>query len=306
MTNTKKGIYLALATALVSGVAVFLSKFATAAVGDSNVFTTAKNIVVALILSLLILTPALWTKLKSLKKGDWIRLAAIGIVGGSIPFLLFFKGLSMSGSVNSAFIHKTLFIWVMLLAIPFLKEKFSRIQLAAFGLLVVGNFLLVGIKSWSFGSADLMILGATLLWAVEYIIAKKVLVRIESKIVAWSRMFFGSIILIGFVLFIGKGAALVSMNTTQWAWIGLISVFLLGYVLTWYEALKLLPASIVTSVLVIASPITTLLNTIFVQHKFSLNQVFGSLIIAVSVGLIYYGFVKFQAQEKLEQVALKN
>jgi len=285
MTNVNKGIYLALGTALISGVSVFISKFAVKAVNDPYIFTTAKNIVVALILSLLILTPAAWSKLRETKRRDWLYLAAIGIIGGSVPFLLFFKGLSLGDAMNAAFIHKTLFIWVALLAMPFLKEKISRLQLAALGLLLIGNFFLGGIDFSAFGRAELLVFIATLFWAVEYVIAKKALDRLDAKVVAWARMFFGAIVLIGFILCKGQGAALVSLSFNQLVWIGLTSLFLLGDVLTWYKALKLLPASIVTCILVIASPITTCLNNIFVQQKYSAEQVIGSLILAIAVSL---------------------
>jgi uncharacterized membrane-anchored protein len=44
-----KGIYFALAAAVISGFAVFLNKFAGKAFGDSGVFTTWKNIPVAIV-----------------------------------------------------------------------------------------------------------------------------------------------------------------------------------------------------------------------------------------------------------------
>jgi len=163
------------------------------------------------------------------------------------------------------------------------------------GLLLVGNLFLGGLNFSAFGKAELLIFLATLLWAVEYVVAKRVLDNLDAVIVAWARMFFGSIVLIGVILFIRQGSALISLNLDQAAWIGLTSVFLLGFVLTWYKALKLLPATIVTCVLVIASPITTCLNNIFVQKKYSVDQVIGSLILVVAVGLTC--FILFRNNE---------
>jgi drug/metabolite transporter (DMT)-like permease len=303
MNKNKRGLYLALGTAFISGFSVFFSSFAAKAVGNPYIFTTAKNIVVALVLSLLILTPIVWGKLKKLKWKDWKVLTLIGLIGGSIPFLLFFKGLTMSSSVNSAFIHKTLFIWVTLLAIPFLKEKISKIQLAALGVLLVGNYLLVGLKYWGFGMADLMILGATLFWSVEYIIAKKALVNIDSTIIAWARMFFGSIIMVAFVLLAGNAGHVATLGLEAWAWIGLTACFLVGYVLTWYKALSLLPASVVTSVLVVASPITTLLNKLFKGGSVTGLQIVGIVLIVAAAGALFYQlFRKPAVSESFEQV----
>lgn len=288
LTTSQKGLYLAYLTAIISGLAVFINKFATKAIADSNVFTTAKNICVALILCFIVLLPSIFPKLKNLTKKDWVNLILIGIIGGSVPFLLFFKGLSMSTAPTAAFIHKTLFIWVAILAIHFLKEKISNIQFAALGLLLLGNFFLGSFSDWRIDRASWLIMAATIFWAIEYIMAKKILVRIDAKIVAWARMFFGSIALIGFIIAIGKGSMLVSLNYHQICWIGLSSILLLGYVLSWYQALKHLPATVVTCLLVIASPITTALNSIFITHKYSLHELIGTFIVLSAAGIIYY------------------
>jgi len=68
-------------------------------------------------------------------------LLLIGLVGGSIPFYLYFEGLSKISAINGAIIHKSLVIWVALLAIPFLKENMSKLQALAVFALFGSNFL---------------------------------------------------------------------------------------------------------------------------------------------------------------------
>ncbi len=46
--------------------------------------------------------------------------------------------------MQAAFLHKTLLIWVGILAVGFLHEKVKLIHIAAVGLLVWGQFVLVG------------------------------------------------------------------------------------------------------------------------------------------------------------------
>lgn len=287
----KKGFVFIICTALISSVSVFLSKFAIQAVGNSHVFTTEKNIIVALVLSIAVLTPFLYKKLKVLKKNEWLKLILIGIIGGSVPFLLFFKAVSVTSSVNAAFIHKTLFVWVSLLAIWFLKEKISRWQYFGLVIILIGNFFLLGFKVTSFGYGEFLALLATLFWAIEFIIAKKVLKTVDPIIVAWARMFFGSIVLIGFVAYIGKVGMLLNITAVQFGWIVLTSILLLGYVLTWYRGLKYLPAGVAASILVIASPLTTLWNNLFIQHSYTGYQTIGSVVIIAGALLTVY-FVK--------------
>ncbi|MBU4421681.1 DMT family transporter, partial [Patescibacteria group bacterium] len=126
-----KGILLALCTALISGFAVFFNKFASAAVGDPYIFTFLKNAPVAILFLAIIFMPRFLKQLKKMDIKQWSYLLLIGLIGGAIPFLMFFKGLTMISSGNAALIHKTLFIWVGILAVVFLKEKFSRYQLLA-------------------------------------------------------------------------------------------------------------------------------------------------------------------------------
>lgn len=297
MTSKQKALLLVFGTALISGCSVFFNSFATKVITNSNVLTTAKNILVALILSLLLLTPIVYKKLKLLQRNDWLKLVLIGLIGGSIPFLMFFKGLSLTSAINAGFIHKTLFIWVTLLAIPFLKEKLSKVQWFALAVLLLGNYFLVGVKTWKFSYADLLILGATLLWAVEFVIAKKILKNIDAKIVSWGRMFFGALFLLGYLALTKQSVGLIALNSTQWLWLTISSAFLLGYVLTWYHALQKLPATVVTSVLVIASPITTALNSIFVTHKYNIQQLSSSVILIIAAIAFTYVFNRLHKTE---------
>lgn len=282
-----KGIYFALLAAAISGAAVFFNKFAGKAFGDSGVFTTWKNIPVAIAFLGIMFFPKFLKELKVLNKTQWIYLALIGAIGGSIPFLMFFKGLAITSAASAAFIQKTLFIWVGLLAFFFLKEKLGRMQILAFGLLFLGNLALGGFSAWKFGAGEALIFGATLLWSIEYILAKKVLAGMSPEIVCWARMFFGSVILVLFLIAAGRGGEILSLNLIQAKWIFISSALLFGYVFAWYKALKLESASLAACFLVPASLITTLLNSIFITGRYSVWQIVASLFFAAALILFY-------------------
>ena len=280
------GLCFVLVAALISGIANFFNKQAINTVGDSFVLTTTKNVLVALILCLTFLLPKIWREARKLTRKQWGLLAAIGLVGGSLPFVLFFKGLALTSAIQASFIHKTLFIWATILAVVLLKEKVARLQLGALVVLLGGNILLDGFNNWHFGWPGLLILLATLLWSCEYIIAKFVLRNVSSWLVAWARMFFGAIVLVVWLIFTGKTSAVASLGGLQWAWIGASAVLLFGYVMTWYAALRREPVSVVASVLVLASPITTLISGV-ATGKFGLRQLAGAVIIGFAVILIW-------------------
>ena len=280
-----KGIYLVLTTAFISGLAVFLNKFAVTFWSNSSVFTTAKNLIVAVLLTSLIILMKKFYELKTLSLKDWWRLIVIGFIGGSVPFLLFFKGLTMASATNAAFIHKTLFIWVALLAIPFLKEKISKLQIFALGLLVFGTYLFAGPLKIKFGSGEFLVFLATIFWAVENIIAKITLRNVSPLTTAWGRMFFGSIFLLIYLVF-SSGLSQIFVPLGGIGWLLLSSAILFGYVITWYTALKSLPATVSTAILVIAAPITALLDSIFVTHYLKPTILISGLIIVLGITLI--------------------
>jgi len=288
----KTGILLALGTATISGFSIFIGKIAVTSVKNPVVFTTLKNSIVAI---LLVGVLVLWKKLpelKSISRSDWIKLILIGIVGGSVPFILFFTGLTLTNAVSAGFIHKMLFVWVALLAIPFLKERLSWIQGAAILLLVGGNIATLGAHSFQFGKGELLILLATIFWAVENIIAKKALANLSSTVVAGARMMFGSIILLGVVALQGNLGLVAGLSGTQWLWTLIPSVLLLGYVLTWYAALKRAPATIVASLLVPASLITNLLSLAFQGSAMTAAQYAGGGLFIIAVGLLVWQGMK--------------
>lgn len=282
---------LALITAVISGTNNFLGKIAVTAVKDPIVFTTLKNVIVAALLVGIILMLGKWREIISLTRGQMFRLLAIGAIGGSVPFALFFTGLMNTSALNAGLIHKTLFVWVLLLAVPFLKERFSWVQWVGVGTLFAANFVVGGFKGFNFNIGELMVLGATLLWAIENVIAKKALKDISSITVASARMVVGSLILFAIVLGRGSTVPLSSLSLEQWGWTLLTSVLLLGYVLAWYTALKYAPATYVAALLVPATLVTNMLTAIFITHTFNGIQLTQMILLAAGAALIVL-FVK--------------
>lgn len=304
--NLKKAILLSFVTAVISGFSIFLnSTYLVKIIKDPYALTSARNILVTVFLSALLLGVSKWIKLSHLTWKQWGQLILIGIIGGSIPFLFFFKGLSISTSaaVNGAFIHKTLFLYVTILAIVFLKEKLSFWQFGALGVLLAGTYLAGGPKNWHFGQGEKFVFIAVILWSIEYIIAKKILKNMPSLVVAWGRMFFGSIILIGFLLFTHKFGNVQSLNPTQWGWLVGTGLLLFGYTITWYTALKYAPATVVTSILTLGFPVTVILNLIFVSHKYDVKQVIGIALIILAAWFIgKIPFIKHDLKENFVRV----
>jgi drug/metabolite transporter (DMT)-like permease len=290
------GLALAFATALTSGVAVFANGYGVTAFGSGGgVYTTAKNLVAAVVL---LLVGAVATKTRS-DEGftrprtgrEWAGLGVVAVIGGSVPFLLFFEGLARASSIQAAFLHKSLLIWVVLLAWPLLGERIGPLQVVAIGLLLVGQAALQGgVGEIGAGGGEVMILAATLLWSVEVIVAKRLLRSgVPVSLVAAARMAVGSAALFTIVAGTGDVAGVVAFGPEQWFAIGITTVLLTGYVLTWFGALKRAPATSVTSVLVVGAVITTMLQTLAVGGVPATSALIGNVILVAGAVVAVVG-----------------
>lgn len=260
---------MAAGTAVISGVAVFANGYGVRAwteISDPTTYTTLKNSVAALVL---LIAAGLLVRLGDAQRIDltqvkrhWLGLSLIAIVGGSIPFVLFFEGLARATSSDAAFIHKTLVIWVAILAVSILRERIGLPHVAAIALLIWGQVALAGgLGAIEFGAGEWMILGATLLWAIETVLVKRVLVSVSSLTVGVARMAGGALLLVLYGLGRGAFSGLAGVTPEHLVWILLTGLTLAAYVGTWFFALARSQAVDVTAVLVGGAIITALLES---------------------------------------------
>ena len=260
--RARTGVWLALVAAIVSGVAVFVNAYGVRAVPDATVYTTAKNLVAAIVLIGLFAAGRSGRAVPvRLTPRRLAGLATVAVVGGSIPFVLFFEGLARASSTQSAFIQKTLVVWVALLAVPLLGERLGPLHVAAIGTLVAGQAVLAGgLDRLRLGTGEWLVLAATLLWAVEVVLARRLLRDVPADVLGVARMGGGVLLLLGWVAVSGRWHAMAGLTISGWAWAALTGVILAGYVALWFAALAAAPAVDVTAVLVVAAVITAVLN----------------------------------------------
>ncbi|MEK7078935.1 MAG: EamA family transporter, partial [Patescibacteria group bacterium] len=118
MKNLKqihKGIILAFLTAIISGFAIFYSKISVAKI-DPLILATTRNSLVGIFFIIYFLATNNLKRLLKLTKKELVLLLGIGVIGGSIPFYLFFTGIKLIGAQSANIIHKSLFIWVAILS----------------------------------------------------------------------------------------------------------------------------------------------------------------------------------------------
>jgi drug/metabolite transporter (DMT)-like permease len=279
---------LVIGTAVVSGFSVYLNDLFVAKI-DPSLFAFLKNTVVALLLGAILLASSHRREIAKLRKSQWLKIALIGLIGGSLPFLLFFWGLSMTSGPLGAFLHKSMFIPIAILAALFLRERPNLPWLIGAFLLLIGNafFLRVGLATFTL--AHWLILAAVVLWSIENILAKRAMEEMSGTIVAFGRMGFGALFIL---LFLGGSGELMKIGTVLTPSNGLAilvsALMLLLYVLTWYNGIAGMRISDAACILLLASPITLLLSTL-AQHKpVTTPQILGALLLVEGLFVILY------------------
>jgi drug/metabolite transporter (DMT)-like permease len=291
LDRRQTGVLLAAMTALISGVSVFVNGYGVRAwteISDPATYTTLKNTGAALILLMAMILVARRRGAGGFgvsQVGEHkVGLVLVAVVGGSIPFVLFFEGLARATSGDAAFIHKTLVIWVAILAVTILRERVGLPHLAALVLLIWGQAAMSGVGAIAFGSGEWMILLATLLWAVETIVAKRLLASVPSLALGVLRMGGGAVVLVLFGVWRGAFSGLAGVTPEHMVWIAVTAVTLAGYVGTWYAALARAQAVDVTAVLVAGALITGVLETGL--RGAELPSAIGVVLIAIGVLLV--------------------
>ncbi|HXQ60179.1 MAG TPA: DMT family transporter [Acidimicrobiales bacterium] len=280
------GVTVAGITALISGLSVFVNSYGVHAIAAPSVYTTAKNVVATLVLASCAMmarpiarrraasgagrfvtvnrptgpgtAPRPW---RTWGPARWIGLAYVGVVGGGIAFVLFFDGLADTTATPAAFWRDTLVLWVALLAIPLLRERPTRWNIAAVAVLVAGEISITGgVGHLSADRGEVFVLTATVLWAVEVVVAKLLLRDMATSAVALVRMGVGSLALVVYLGATGALHLLWSLGADQLGWALLTGLLLAAYVGTWMTALARARAIDVTSVLVASAVVTALLQ----------------------------------------------
>ena len=302
------GVVVAGVTALVSGVSVFVNSYGVHSFASPALYTTAKNVVAALFLALAMtvgqstrrrnrspLTSNFVTPDPSGSRNHgaayWLGLAYVGVIGGGLAFVLFFDGLAVSTPASAAFWRDTMVLWVAALAVPILREKVRWWNVVAIALLVVGEIIVAGgVGHLAFTRGEVDVLASSVLWAVEVVIAKRLLRAMAPATLALVRMGVGALALASYLGVTGAFSNLLALDTHQVLWALLTGLLLSGYVATWMTALARARALDVTSVLVASALVTWLLQLV-AGTVTPVTSSIGLVLIAVGAGLVIWAGV---------------
>jgi len=285
------GTILAILTAVVSGFSIIANKTFIVDM-DPMLFTSIRSLIIG-IAFFIISSVQCKFNYKKFKNVPWKYLIFIGLIGGAFAFLFFFTGLKLTTGSRAAFLHKTLPIYIIILAFIFLKEKINKKHIFALILMFVGLILIFSSQIdptilWSNPSlGDFLVILATVFWAIESVIAKHVMKKGESNfVVSFGRMFFGAIFLFGIILFLGNLDLFLYLTTRQIISIIVSTVLLFDYVFLWYYSIKLINVSKAASFLLLAPIISLILGVVIFEEPAPYIQIIGSALILVGAYIV--------------------
>lgn len=265
--TSRTGYYFAALNAIISGFAIYINSFGVKLFADSTLYTTLKNAIVGL--ALLVPFAVIASRrheLATLSRRQWGYLLLLALVGGSVPYALFFRGLQLTTSTTSSLINHTQFVVVALLAIFFLRERVGPLLWLALLALLIGTTLGTNIHALRWNEGAWLIGFSTIFFAVGVVLAKHLLREISLLTVMMAKMSIGSVLLLAYVAINGRLSAVTRLSLIQWEFVIATGLILLAFTVTAFLALRYASATAATAIPAAAPIITASLVMLSTQH----------------------------------------
>ncbi len=203
--DPRRGYTLAVLNMVISGIAIYVNSLGVKMFADSTLYTALKNAVVGLVLLVpLAVSRENRSRYARLTVTEWLLLLLVALIGGSLSYALYFRGLQLSTPVTASLIDHTQFLFVAVFAALFLRERFGPAVWAALVILLAGLTLGITVSAVRVDAGVIFITAATLLFAADFVLMKHLLRSVAPLTVMTFKMGFGSLLLIGYVAASGR------------------------------------------------------------------------------------------------------
>ena len=277
--DKRKGLIYVFLFSLAWAIQTIINKFAVNQGVDPIVFSYQTLFGAALIFVLYFLVFGGFS-FKNLNKKLLPRLSLVGLLGSGLATILTFYSLQYSTSVNFGFIVKTTTIFSVLLAAIFLKEKLSFKKIFFVFLMFFGVYLISTAGEVLVPRVgDFLILLTALCLASGNIIARPLLRTYTPEIVAFSRTIIGGLIVLMFVPFFVDQFWIVE----DLFLVAIRSLFVFLTLLFLNKTIKATNVSYMSMMSMMYSVFVLILGYIAFGESFNYVQIFGAILISVSV-----------------------
>lgn len=291
--QARTGYALAVVAAVISGVAIFVNSLGVKLFADSTTYTTLKNGVVGLLVLVpLLALPGPRSELSRLGRRQWSWMLVLAVIGGSVPFLLFFRGLQLSNAVSGSLINHLQFAVVAVLAAVVLRERIpAAMWVGLVALLAVTNIgINLGVVKLNPGTA--MLIASTVLFAAGFVLAKHLLKGLSTTTVMAARMTIGAALLVIYSMVTGHLSGVGHLRADQWQFVLVTALILFAFTATTLAAIKRIPVTAVIAIAMAAPLVTVSVQALYsgrlrLAPVATLNLVFTFVVVMaiVVVGL---------------------
>lgn len=213
------------------------------------------------------------------------------VFGVALNQLLFFKGLSLTTSINASIIMTSSPVIVMVMALIILKERIGPFK--ALGLIVglSGAFLLIYSDELGFSNdtflGDLSILGNATSYSLYLVIAKPLMVKYHPLTIVKWLFTFGTFMVLPFGISEMGQVDVVSFTPAVWFSIAYV-IILSTVVVYWLNAMTLgyVSPSVVGIYIYLQPFFATTIAVMFFNEILTLKQVIAAALIFLGVYLV--------------------
>jgi drug/metabolite transporter (DMT)-like permease len=270
--NARFGYLFAGLATLTSGVSVYVSSLGVRDFSDPVLYTALKDAVVGVVLLVPLGLSAGWREdYRRLDQRSWAWLVAIALTGGSIPFALYFSGLKLTTAATGALLNHLQYVPVAVFAAGFLRERIRPAMWAGFGVLLLGLLLGAGLHAFRWDEGAWLIGASSVLFAVDFVIAKHLLRSLATLTVMTARMTMGTAMLLAYLALLGRLGAVSHLDTTQWGYVLATGATLLLFTVATFTAIRHASVSAVLAIGT-AAPIITTLIQVAADQRLSLGS----------------------------------
>jgi drug/metabolite transporter (DMT)-like permease len=212
---------------------------------------------------------------------------ALALTGGSLPFALFFTGLQQTTAATGALINHFQFVLVALFAVTFLKEPIRPALWAGFVVLLFGTLLGTDLHTLDWNMGAWLVAASTVLFAIDFVIAKHLLKGLATLTVMTARMTIGTAMLFVYVIVAGRLTPVAQLNAGQWTFVVVTGLILLLFTATTFTAIRHASVSSVLAIGTAAPIITTVIQVAATGRlQLSVADVAGLIITLIAVPAI--------------------
>ena len=228
------------------------------------------------------------------KRKELLYFAVLGFLGITFHQWLQSTGLVTAQASTTAWIVATTPVFMAILSVIFLREKFDWLQVSGIIMAVLGVLLVVGkgninrLLGGHFGEpGDILIIVSAINWAVFSILSRRGLEKHQATQMMFYVMTFGW--LFTSILFMTSGNI---QDIRHMTWTSLLGVIFLGIFcsglayIAWYDGLQEIPASQIGAFLYIEPLVAVIVAWLVLGEDILLITLFGGAIILLGVRFV--------------------